>query len=1777
MLTLSGDFATKLQGAQSENVFLGTNGSVAAKWRVLSTNDNKYSSGKMLLWSEKQFATEKYNPSYTTVDYAYWGTSQIRTRLNGYWYNTIFSTNERNDDIVVPTNNMLTDNVGSYSHQFNRDGITASGGGNGIYNQNILGTGVAQYARKTNSGDLTAAGDGSITSGGGVQETTSGDKLFFLDYYDINNASYGFANSNGTTYATQIYSSWTTSTSRFPGFSENSSVMSGYLQFSGENSDRYWLRNAGRYVTDRSEALIVNGGGCVKDEYVSNASGVRPAFNFDASYVVYATAANLTSVGTTLTSVTTAKSYTDGKPAYKLYIKDASATSAYSTTNQALGVTEGNDVKVIFTAPSSFTGGNATLILSGASGTEYQATVSASSSTSAQTVTFTLPTFPTGKTYEDYTATLLLTSANGGDFAETVYNAYTVSQVVATPKDVTQVFNGNDMLSPLDSVITDATWYNSDFMDLSCTTSVINVGTYTITAKLSALATTKSVEWYDATTSTTTTADQTFTFKVKQKPITYTLAKKVVADVYGDTDAGVVEASYTGVVAADVGTTHGPDLVIYYKSTDSYGYGTGAADSSGNGYGSLTAPTEVGSYVATAVDKNASTSNYKMSGPAFNLTIKPKQVNKPATVAALTYNGAAQKFTINNYDSALMDYGTSSGSTFTAGTLPAGMTKGAGAKDFEATNAGKYEIEFRLKTNASGKVRNYAWSDGTQTILKVPYEIKPKILEFTFTQPGTSWTVKVTDTGAITQTYAGTDGPISGETPRLQYYYYFQTDGAANKVVIPEGNPLNIEDVKDKNGNRTVGLYVTGVQFVLDSNGDPYPVNENYALGTSAEIANLTLTAGEAGIDGITLAYKDSTMGASDGVKPLPNGASALKYALDGSGNAVSFFPQLDFKGTVFEPVGDTSYACTDGSTPAFANGINKAGKVTVTVNIAIKASEQGTNKMPTAYSGTKFKTYTRTDDYHATVTFEYEIGKMEIDTSVFKLQYSYNQTDWKDFATTDNKVEFANSTIYVRIDPTSLKPAAAGINVMFGTNTYASGKNKNAYTASANFTLTDNDNFTIQSANYAWEITNKQINVTNWVPGDFKIDGVDHTGEIMVINGHKALYDAGVIEYVYTWSAMDGSSGSGAGEAELAKIFALASATNQVTVTATVQLKASAASTYDLSGTTLTSAPFYVGAAKTIANVTNAGSVEFGSVSESALGVVVEADGANLPATNAVTGALLYEIYLHDYDGLSVDNITGDGYGQLSGVDYSKLNAGKYVIEVRLTAAGSQDYALKGARQIFEIAPKKVTVPQVTGEITFNGGYINIVDYLDENYNNDIMSLVSGYTNKNAGDYTVTFKLANSNYEWVEPAGAEPASKKLFGKAILFVDGISIDNSALTATLDWKINKIVLGTGGWNLGSKEGVSLAALADYQKMIEDNQLDVTIGYRYYDTNGNLIEEPVLKGGDKYLVEAFLTGADAANFEFEDGTGESKSISAQQEYTVPQSGAAKFFGSVADFAKANWLWFVIGAAALLFLIILICIIASAKKKKKRRLAEEKAERERKEEREREERRLEREERMARMSQQQAMPQMMMPQMMPQMQMPQPQPQYAPQSQPMAMGGGPNEAQFMQMQAELAAVKAEQAAMRAEQNAVLRSDMNAMRNDYMMDKSGGTARISSDMSAEKLAEIITAAVKSALADETKPAPTANATPENSAASAAPVATQVPPDAVMTTVTTTKIDTTKKAQGTQGNAQATRQTRSFVPPMPVDDGRVFDVGGFYKPADPATDFNFDEDEKKD
>ncbi|MDE6790699.1 MAG: hypothetical protein K2J61_03150, partial [Clostridia bacterium] len=227
-------------------------------------------------------------------------------------------------------------------------------------------------------------------------------------------------------------------------------------------------------------------------------------------------------------------------------------------------------------------------------------------------------------------------------------------------------------------------------------------------------------------------------------------------------------------------------------------------------------------------------------------------------------------------------------------------------------------------------------------------------------------------------------------------------------------------------------------------------------------------------------------------------------------------------------------------------------------------------------------------------------------------------------------------------------------------------------------------------------------------------------------------------------------------------------------------------------------------------------------------------------------------------------------------------------------------------------------------------------------------------------------------------------------------------------------------------------------------------------------------------------------------------------------------------------------------------------------------------------------------ARMAQPQMMPMPQMMQQMPQQAMAQGAPQVQ-AAQTMAAGGGSaiSEAQFVhiQMQAELAALKAEQTAkelaeLKAKQATEQQLAQTKLEMQFanMTARSGGEQVVQGGISLEKLTELIRTEVNNALNGREKAAAQpAAAAPEG----AATAATQVPPDAVMTTVTTTKIDTTKKpAQSAQAQAPAPAVrtvVRNVVAPMPVDDGRVFDVGGFYTPVDPLTDLNLDDVEKKD
>ncbi|MDE5765724.1 MAG: hypothetical protein K2I17_00990, partial [Clostridia bacterium] len=481
-------------------------------------------------------------------------------------------------------------------------------------------------------------------------------------------------------------------------------------------------------------------------------------------------------------------------------------------------------------------------------------------------------------------------------------------------------------------------------------------------------------------------------------------------------------------------------------------------------------------------------------------------------------------------------------------------------------------------------------------------------------------------------------------------------------------------------------------------------------------------------------------------------------------------------------------------------------------------------------------------------------------------------------------------------------------------------------------------------------------------------------------------------------------------------------------------------------------------------------------------------------------------------------------------------------------------------------VTREKVALPTFKGGLKYTGVSLKPKATDFNGYDESLMTFVAEKTvaGLNAGAYKAVFALNDpENYEW---ATAKTLKKTVF--AVVYDEMVLNANEA---AVDWNISKAILTAtktdGGLPVFASESY-IGAFADV----------VTLKYYKDEACTEEVAAADLAKETQYYVKAELLDTD--NFELDASAAQYtvKSFT----YTTPAKELT-LWDKIVKFVVTNWLWIVIAVAALILLILIIALAArSAKKKREReeqRRLEEKEERKREqEERERreEERRQRederrREEREERMAARMAQPQMMMPQMpqMPPMQTQQaPQPQYAPQAAPSVS----DSALLISIENQLSALRSEQtAATRLEcEMAKLRADLKVGQ-PLMTDANTGKA-----VTVDTLTEIITLALKNVL---TPNAQQAAEQKEEPAKDAAPVC---PPDAVMTTVTTTKIDTTKKPAQTADRAAAQAApvrtvVRNVVAPMPVDDGRVFDVGGFYKPADPITDMGFTDDENKD
>ncbi len=522
------NFSSALTGGQNEYIYFGVNPATGRPmlWRVLSANNTKYSAnGGILLWADESIGKWKYNDSSSDPDHAFWSNSQMRAKLNGgshitgsiaqgdSYFNAIFKTQKERDSVVL-TNSYNTYNMGYENGRGNvvSDSYYKYYITNLIHESSSSGYYTPAMINSANS-NMT---NGSVMKGdnNSVKETSFGDYLFLLDYYDINNREFGFVE-NGKTYAENVMSyngstiKWNedpkNGPSGYPARYDFNNNGTAYMPVSMRYSDTYWLRPAGRDIhggTSYSCGLLIENSNKVATWTMANEVGVRPGFVFNPKSVIYATAS--TAGKTSEFGLVTQKNNLAGygganKPSYKTFMQAENFTN-YNTASVVPTVSiQGNKVQVQKSGQS----GTAVILLSSKTGNgdvSYQATCTFNSSGLA------VASIPSSITnISNYNINILFCDSYiGGNAMEKVNGVYTYKGI-AQPQDTSLVYQDRNIVVADFAKAEDAYWFDADIytneniMDVTFVGDHKNVGTCTVNFTLKDES---DKAWWDGTKGT---------------------------------------------------------------------------------------------------------------------------------------------------------------------------------------------------------------------------------------------------------------------------------------------------------------------------------------------------------------------------------------------------------------------------------------------------------------------------------------------------------------------------------------------------------------------------------------------------------------------------------------------------------------------------------------------------------------------------------------------------------------------------------------------------------------------------------------------------------------------------------------------------------------------------------------------------------------------------------------------------------------------------------------------------------------------------------------------------------------------------------------------------------------------------------------------------------------------------------------------------------------------------------------------------------------------------
>lgn len=265
-------------------------------------------------------------------------------------------------------------------------------------------------------------------------------------------------------------------------------------------------------------------------------------------------------------------------------------------------------------------------------------------------------------------------------------------------------------------------------------------------------------------------------------------------------------------------------------------------------------------------------------------------------------------------------------------------------------------------------------------------------------------------------------------------------------------------------------------------------------------------------------------------------------------------------------------------------------------------------------------------------------------------------------------------------------------------------------------------------------------------------------------------------------------------------------------------------------------------------------------------------------------------------------------------------FDVGAQTVTVKYTDEGGAEYT---ATVRITVAKAKVELPVYLNTLSYTGKALSLTAADFRGFDASIMSLVESKLPgeiKNAGVYKAVFAITDAaRYEWDKPSAK---SVRFYGKAAASDGAPDPVLAANEVAVELRVAKAVISA------TKEEGELPVFASDSYT---GSWANAVNLKYY-SDRNCINEVAadeLEAEKQYFVKVGLL--DEANFELGDGL--SDFAITPFPYTAPAQ-ALSTGEQILAFIKENWLWIVLAVAVLILLILIIALVKHSSRKRRER---------------------------------------------------------------------------------------------------------------------------------------------------------------------------------------------------------------------------------------------------